>query len=210
MGMSAPRDPTQDLLANWMDYGVDTEHRRVMFYADCHRPEDSDELGIDAAIKSVLFLDRHKKGPIELWICTEGGSVTDAFALYDVMRGCDNIVKTIAIGAVCSAGVLVLAGGEMGERYSTPNAWLMSHPPRYDDGMLTHIEQQTRVAWNQRLSDQWDKVMASRTKHTKKWWRDSHAKGEIWMNPKQMMSAGIIDGEWCWEGDESTKQTEEP
>ena len=57
--------------------------------------------------------------PIDFIVSTEGGSVTDMFAVYDCMRDvrkglCE--INTFGVGKVMSAGILLLAGGTKGKR----------------------------------------------------------------------------------------------
>ena len=51
---------------------------------------------------------------IRLVISTYGGSVHEMFALYDMIKYIKCPVRTIALGKVMSAGVLLLASGEKG------------------------------------------------------------------------------------------------
>ena len=67
--------------------------------------------------------------PIDYIISTEGGSVTDMFALYDCLREVrkDCEVNSFGVGKVMSAGVLLLAGGTKGNRKVGRNCRLMLH-----------------------------------------------------------------------------------
>lgn len=67
--------------------------------------------------------------PIELLISTHGGSASDMFAIYDVMRDIrkDCPIKTLGLGKVMSAGVLLLAAGTKGERRIGKHCRVMIH-----------------------------------------------------------------------------------
>jgi ATP-dependent Clp protease protease subunit len=67
--------------------------------------------------------------PIELYLSTYGGSADDMFALYDIMRLVreDVIIRTVGIGKVMSAGVLLLAAGTKGQRSVAKNCRIMIH-----------------------------------------------------------------------------------
>jgi len=69
------------------------------------------------------------KKPIDFYLSTYGGSADDMFALYDVMRLVreDVVVRTIGLGKVMSAGVLLLAAGTKGERKIAKNCRIMIH-----------------------------------------------------------------------------------
>lgn len=60
-------------------------------------------------------------------ICSDGGSVADAFALIDVMRASSIPVKTVGLGSIASCGLLIFMAGHKGHRILTPNTSILSH-----------------------------------------------------------------------------------
>jgi ATP-dependent Clp endopeptidase proteolytic subunit ClpP len=64
---------------------------------------------------------------IEFFISSNGGSVNDMFAIYDVMGLVKNKrdIATFGYGRVASAAVVLLAGGTKGKRHIAKNARLM-------------------------------------------------------------------------------------
>lgn len=66
---------------------------------------------------------------IEFFVNTEGGGAYEMFGIYDIMQHVkkDLDVKTIGIGKIMSAGVLLLAGGTKGKRFIGRNARVMIH-----------------------------------------------------------------------------------
>ena len=82
----------------------------------------------------VLTENEHKKEeesrvPIDFYLSTYGGSADDMFALYDVMRLTreDVTIRTVGLGKVMSAGVLLLAAGTKGQRSIAKNCRIMIH-----------------------------------------------------------------------------------
>ena len=67
--------------------------------------------------------------PIDLLISTHGGSASDMFAIYDVMRDVrqDCEISTMGVGKVMSAGVLLLAAGTKGSRKIGKHCRVMMH-----------------------------------------------------------------------------------
>jgi ATP-dependent Clp endopeptidase proteolytic subunit ClpP len=67
--------------------------------------------------------------PLDFIISTNGGSASDMFAIYDVMReirkDCD--IVTHGLGKVMSAGVLLLAAGTKGKRKVGKHCRVMIH-----------------------------------------------------------------------------------
>lgn len=64
---------------------------------------------------------------LNLLITSPGGDLTAAFALIDVMRGSAIPVRTIGLGQVSSAGLLIFTSGTKGMRVLTPNTSILSH-----------------------------------------------------------------------------------
>lgn len=68
--------------------------------------------------------------PFEMIISTHGGSASDMFGIYDLMRdtmqkGCE--IHTFALGKVMSAGVLLMAAGTKGKRKIGKHCRVMIH-----------------------------------------------------------------------------------
>jgi len=70
-----------------------------------------------------------EKIPIDFYLSTYGGSADDMFALYDILRLVreDVMIRTVGLGKVMSAGVLLLAAGTKGERRIAKNCRVMIH-----------------------------------------------------------------------------------
>lgn len=60
-------------------------------------------------------------------ICSEGGDLSVAFALIDVMRSSKIPIKTVGLGQIASCGLLIFLSGTAGRRILTPNTSVMSH-----------------------------------------------------------------------------------
>ena len=96
----------------------------------------------DETIKPIIewiLVENHvakkKKKELLLMICSEGGSVEDAFALIDVMKSSAIPVKTVGLGCIASSGLMIFLAGAKGRRYLTPNTSIMSHQySHFSDG----------------------------------------------------------------------------
>jgi ATP-dependent Clp protease protease subunit len=64
---------------------------------------------------------------LNLIITSPGGDLNAAFALIDVMRGSAIPIRTIGLGEIASAGLLIFISGEPGQRILTPNTSILSH-----------------------------------------------------------------------------------
>jgi ATP-dependent Clp protease protease subunit len=62
-----------------------------------------------------------------LMICSDGGNISEAFALIDVMRSSKIAIKTVGLGSIASCGLMIFLAGSPGRRVLTPNTSILSH-----------------------------------------------------------------------------------
>ena len=89
-----------------------------------------DDENIKPVIEWILhenFVTKKKRKELLLMICSEGGDMSAAFALIDVMRSSNIPVKTVGLGQIASAGLLIFIAGTKGRRILTPNTSILSH-----------------------------------------------------------------------------------
>lgn len=78
----------------------------------------------------LLFLTvQSSKAPIQIYINSPGGSITDGMAIYDTMKYLPNTIETFCIGQCASMGAILLAAGTKGHRYALPHSQIMIHQP---------------------------------------------------------------------------------
>lgn len=64
---------------------------------------------------------------LNLIITSPGGDLNAAFALIDVIRGSAIPIRTIGLGQIASAGLMIFIAGHKGMRMLTPNTSILSH-----------------------------------------------------------------------------------
>ena len=64
---------------------------------------------------------------LNLLICSPGGDLNAAFAVIDTMRGSAIPIRTIGLGQIASAGLMIFIAGDKGKRVLTPNTSILSH-----------------------------------------------------------------------------------
>lgn len=64
---------------------------------------------------------------LNLIITSPGGGLNAAFAVIDTMRGSAIPVRTIGLGQIASAGLMIFIAGDKGKRILTPNTSILSH-----------------------------------------------------------------------------------
>jgi len=133
--------------------------------------------------------------PIDFVVSTEGGSVTDMFALYDCLREVrkDCEIISFGVGKVMSAGVLLLASGTKGKRKVGRNCRLMLHALAGGHfGSLKELETDIKeVKWYQ---TQYVKALAEETNLTEKKIRAIfRKKTDTYFDAQQAVEWGIAD-----------------
>ena len=89
-----------------------------------------DNESIKPVIEWILhenFVAKKKRKELLLMICSEGGDMSAAFALIDVMKASSIPIKTVGLGCIASSGLLMFLAGHKGRRILTPNTSILSH-----------------------------------------------------------------------------------
>jgi len=114
-------------------------------------------------VAQLLFLDSEDpKKDIFLYINSPGGSVYDAFAIYDTMNYVKADIQTIAIGMAASAAAFILSSGTKGKRFALPHSKVMIHQPSsMARGKVTDMEIDLQESI--RIKKQLEEIMAKNT-----------------------------------------------
>jgi ATP-dependent Clp protease protease subunit len=101
-----------------------------------------DEQTSNILVAQLLFLDsQDSTKDISIYINSLGGSVYDAFAIYDTMKYIKSDVQTIVVGMAASAAAFLLSSGTKGKRFALPNSKIMIHQPSSGTrGKVTDME----------------------------------------------------------------------
>lgn len=84
---------------------------------------------VTQAVEWVLNANFTEERPdmLNMIICSPGGDLNAAFALIDTMRGSQIPIRTIGLGQIASAGLMIFLAGDKGQRILTPNTSILSH-----------------------------------------------------------------------------------
>lgn len=172
--------------------GLDIDNRTIYIF-----DEIDDDLSEDV-VKSLAYLSG-TEGKIHIMINSQGGSVSDMFAVYDAMRACPNEIITIGLGEVCSAAALLLVAGD--KRLASKNCLFMAHQTRGGVDPVENLSTvKAQLAATEVIWDRWAACMAEHTKHTKNYWKKEVPTklNELWLTSEEMEleKHGIIDGVW--------------
>ena len=139
--------------------------------------------------------DQDRKKPIDFYISTYGGSADDMFALYDLMNIVkeDTEIKTIGLGKVMSAGVLLLAAGTKGQRRIGKNCRVMIHNVvAGNHGSLPNLTNELEAI--QQLQDDYVDALVESTKLSKKKLKKIlNEKVNVYLSAEEAVQYGIAD-----------------
>ena len=158
--------------------------------------EDVNHVTASLVVAQLLFLESEDPDKeICLYINSPGGSITDGMAIVDTINYIKCPVSTICVGMAASMGAVLLACGEKGKRYATPNAEVMIHQPLIGGGGLSgqtteikiHADHmvKTREKLNRLLSEKTGQSLEVIERDTE---RDNY------MTAEQALAYGLIDG----------------
>ena len=158
--------------------------------------EDVNSTTASLVIAQLLFLESEDPDrEISLYINSPGGSITDGMGIVDTMNYIKCPVSTICVGLAASFGAVLLANGEKGRRFATPNAEILIHQPLIGGngiaGQTTEIKIhadhmiKTREKLNKLLSDKTGQSIETIERDTER---------DHWMTAEEALQYGLIDG----------------
>lgn len=158
--------------------------------------EDVNATTASLVIAQLLFLESEDPDrEISLYINSPGGSITDGMGIVDTMNYIKCSVSTICVGLAASFGAVLLANGEKGKRFATPNAEILIHQPLIGGngiaGQTTEIKIhadhmiKTREKLNKLLSDKTGQSIETIERDTER---------DHWMTAEEALKYGLIDG----------------
>ena len=160
--------------------------------------EDVNPTSASLVIAQLLFLESEDpEKEISLYINSPGGSITDGMGIVDTMNNIKCPVSTICVGLAASFGAVLLANGEKGKRFATPNSEILIHQPLIGgqgggiSGQATEIKIhadhmiRTREKLNKLLSEKTGQPIEQIEKDTER---------DHYMSAQEALEYGLIDG----------------
>ena len=160
--------------------------------------EQVDATTASLVIAQLLFLESEDPDKeIFLYINSPGGSITDGMGIVDTMNYIKCPVSTICVGLAASFGAVLLANGEKGKRFATPNSEILIHQPLIGgqgggiSGQATEIKIhadhmiRTREKLNKLLSEKTGQSIETIERDTER---------DHYMTAQEALEYGLIDG----------------
>ena len=133
--------------------------------------------------------------PIDMYISTYGGSADDMAALVDIMNMVkkDCPIRTIGLGKVMSAGVLIMASGTKGQRTIGKNCRVMIHSVIAGNaGSLHNLENE--LAEVKKMQEVYLDSLVEVTNLTKKQLKSfMRRKTNVYLTAEEAIKYGIAD-----------------
>jgi len=143
----------------------------------------------------MLFLESEDPDKeISFYINSPGGSITDGMAIVDTMNYIKCPVSTICVGLAASMGSVLLACGQKGKRFATPNSEILIHQPLISGGLSGQTTEikihadhmvKTREKLNKLLSEKTGQTLEQIEKDTER---------DHYMTAEEALKYGLIDG----------------
>src|SRR5574344_1430065 len=128
--------------------------------------EDVNPASAGLVVAQLLFLESEDPDKeIYLYLNTPGGSITDGMAIVDTMNYIKCPVSTICVGLAASMGSVLLASGEKGKRFATPNSEILIHQPLIGGGGISGQTTEIKIQADQMIKtrDKMNKILSERT-----------------------------------------------
>tara|TARA_Y100000817_G_C16854464_1_gene543436 strand:+ start:1017 stop:1640 length:624 start_codon:yes stop_codon:yes gene_type:complete len=158
--------------------------------------DDIKNESVRPAIEWVLRNNLSSNQPeyLTLIINSGGGSVTDAFALIDTMKGSGIPIHTIGLGEVSSAALMIFMAGEKGRRILTPNTAILSHQYSWGKWGKEHELVTAKKAFDltaKMILTHYKKCTGMSEKKIRQTLLPAH---DVWLSAKEALRSGICDG----------------
>lgn len=180
----------KQLLGSYFDHGIDLQNRRVFL-------GEIDEETVANVIKGLYLMETDDETePCEIFINSCGGSVYEALALYDIIQTLKIPVQTFAYGKCMSAAPLLLAAGDKGNRWVSPNCVFMYHqasdePP---GGKLRDLA--AAIEHTKKLDNTWINLLVQNSTKDARFWHRLDDKPDVYFGAEEAIEWGIADNIW--------------
>jgi len=157
-----------------------------------------DDIKNDSVRPAIEWIFRHnfsnnQPESLTMIINSSGGSVTDAFALIDTMKGSNIPIYTYGLGMIASCGLLTFIAGEKGKRFITKNTSILSHQFSWgsfgkEHELFAAVKEFDHT--KQRIVDHYKKCTGLSEKDIKKYLLPPE---DVWLSAKDAVRLGLAD-----------------
>ena len=147
-------------------------------------------------IERLRELANESNRPINLYINSAGGNVTDGLAIHDairhiVSRGIE--VTIIVQGMAYSMGSVVLQAASEGRRLTFPHSWIMIHEPAKWAGWQSTTAAAQHLERLKQMQDQIYKILSSRSGKPLRQIIKDTKRTDFYLDAKKALEYGLVD-----------------
>lgn len=157
---------------------------------------DIDKDTARTSIERIRELANDGAGPINLYLNTAGGNVTDGLALHDaiqvlVAQGVE--VSVIVQGMAYSMGSIVLQAASPGKRFCFPHSWIMIHEPAKWAGWQSTTAAAQHLDRLKQMQSQIYRILSARSgKQLRQIIRDTK-RTDFYLDASTALEYGLVD-----------------
>jgi ATP-dependent Clp protease protease subunit len=157
---------------------------------------DIDKDTARTSIERLRELANEGPGPINLYLNTAGGNVTDGLALHDAIQQLVTQGVEIAVvvqGMAYSMGSIVLQAASPGRRFCFPHSWIMIHEPAKWAGWQSTTAAAQHLDRLKQMQSQIYRILSSRSgKQLRQIIRDTK-RTDFYLDAARALEYGLVD-----------------
>jgi ATP-dependent Clp protease, protease subunit len=182
-----PENPMEKMMSGWQFDKKFIEQRKLFLWGVV---DDKSAKDITARLLYLEAIDPGKE--ITFYINSPGGVVTSGMVIYDTMQMISSPVSTVCMGMAASMGSILLSGGTKGRRFIFPHGEVMIHQPS-GGGQGTSADLEIMAIQIKKTKEMGAQLLAANCGQSfEKVMKDFDR--DYWMDAKESMAYGIIDG----------------
>jgi len=181
---------SKDWVDAYFEHGVDIANRRVFI-------GEIDSGSVDKVIKGLYLMDSNSETkPCEMFISSEGGTLYDTLALFDIMQTLKCPVHTFAYGLCMSAAPLLLAAGSKGHRWVAEHTSFMHHDWSSElEGTGSQLK--ATIAHSEAIGKVWTQLLTKHSTKDFRFWEARAKKGaDFYFSADDAINWGLADSIW--------------
>lgn len=170
----------------WINDSYSLNHREIYI------SEDIDGASVPFYIRVFKEMERKNSQPITIYISTYGGDIYHALGLYDIIVKSPCFIKTIGIGPIMSAGLLLLLSGDY--RDITENSRIMAHEVSEHGAWDSRTTSQTEndLEAQKDIENAMVAKLALKTGKTAAFWKKTIKHRDVYIDRKKALKWNII------------------
>ena len=141
----------------------------------------------------VDFFEGNPDDEVAIHLHSEGGSVTEGFAIANYLEGLDRDFEIIATRAE-SMGLPILASGKSGKRFVTPEFVGMLHLPKYSNVQVDKNKMEEALDNLKQAEEKLSQLFSRVSFRDESFWIDQLQASDNKITATQAMEWGIVDG----------------